>query len=43
VDLRYGILVALACSGLALCFASAASAKPKVRKPPARMIDLHTA
>ena len=43
VDLRYGILVALACAGLSVCFASAAAAKPKVRKPPARMVDLHTA
>jgi hypothetical protein len=43
VDLRYGILVALAAAGLAVCSAAAAAAKPRVRKPPARMVDVHAA
>jgi hypothetical protein len=43
VDLRYGILVAFAAAGLAACFAAAAAAKPRVRKPPARMVDVHAA
>jgi hypothetical protein len=43
VDLRYGIFVALAAAGLALSAAGAVAAKPKLRRPPARMVDLHAA
>lgn len=43
VDLRYGVFVAVVAAGLALCAAGAISAKPSLRKRPARMVDMHTA
>jgi hypothetical protein len=43
VDLRYGIFAALAAAGLALAASGAVLAKPKLRKPPARMVDLYSA
>jgi hypothetical protein len=43
VDLRYGLFVALAAAGVAMSAGGAVAGKQKLRKPPARMVDLHTA